>query len=344
MQQIPHRATAVVTEEVKKQIEDLVFRKGEEMDRSKHTITFMGQKYPMNTVVRVNNYNEQSKAILEASAIKEEDRVNIDGDNVILDLNEAAIVVRGQARHIENDASKIFRCFGIVSNVIVSKDIMTEYIKTLCEAKSGLELAGRMCALGAAFNQASDEWNVKGAMDEKVIVLATIDRKLTSLVNSFIRNNLAIQNLRIESFADDFSDLTDLLMSKYGHTHSLAITNFGHNLLQMLFGTNGDDIGEEARNLLDLSDELDCTYLPENYSLTYLPMTDKELDYDFVTELCSVNHVKTPMLADILNSLNLHKKQSQRICLHDIIITQDGAIYRVYENMIGKGFFIRKDS
>jgi hypothetical protein len=123
MQQIPHRATAVVTEEVKKQIEDLVFRKGEEMDRSKHTITFMGQKYPMNTVVRVNNYNEQSKAILEASAIKEEDRVNIDGDNVILDLNEAAIVVRGQARHIETMLVRFF-----AASVLL---VMSLYLKIL---------------------------------------------------------------------------------------------------------------------------------------------------------------------------------------------------------------------
>lgn len=339
----PVKQVQVLDPEIKQQIEDLVFKKGNEMDRSKHTITFMGQKYPMNTVVRTNNFNEQTVAISKASALIEEDKLNVDADNLILDINEDTAILRGQSRHLERDPAKIFRCFAIISNAIISKEFMADYVKNLSESRDLSQLSARMSALAEAFNKLSATSGVPNEHDSKIVVLTAIDRRLTDLTNSFIKNNLQMEKISIDSFVEDYSQLEQYISDTCGPMGSLAIKNFGQEVMNNLFGTDTDELVAEAKSLLDLPDDLDCVFLPENYSLTYLPLTDKELDYDFKDRLWTVSHARTPLLATILDSLTLHKKQGQQTCLHDLVITQDGAIYRVYENSLGKGYLIRKN-
>jgi len=343
VQQVNPPRSSELSKEAKKEIEDLVMRKGSEMDRAKHTITFMGKQYSMNSVVRTDNFKEQAEVISKASAIAEEDAGIVDSGNTILDINESAVVLRGQSKHIEIGQDKIFRCFGIVSNTVVSKDIMDDYVETLRESKDLQELVGKMTALASAFEKSSVEWNAPNCHDSKIVVMSTIDNKLTKLINSFVQNNMQLQKVSITSFVEDYSDLESFILTKYGPMLSLELKNFGQKILQIVFGTDYDELATEARNVLNMPDEISCVFLPENYSMTYLPMTDKELDYNFEDRLWSVSHAKTPILAKVLDSLTLHKKQSQRICLHDLVVTQDGVIYRLYENAVAKGYLIRKD-
>jgi hypothetical protein len=338
----PVKQVQALDPEIKQQIEDLVFKKGNEMDRAQHTITFMGQKYPMNTVVRTNNFNEQTVAISKASVLAEEDKLNVDADNVILDINEETAILRGQSRHLERDPTKIFRCFAIISNAIISKEFMADYVKNLSESRDLSQLSGRMSALAEAFNKLSAKSGVVNEHDSKIVVLTAIDRRLTDLVNNFVNNNLQLEKISIDSFVEDYNQLEQYISDTCGPMGSLAIRNFGQEVMHNLFGTDVDELVAEAKSLLDLPDDLDCVFLPENYSLTYLPLTDKELDYDLKDRLWTVSHARTPLLATILDSLTLHKKQGQQTCLHDLVITQDGAIYRVYENSLGKGYLIRK--
>ena len=182
----PVKQVQALDPEIKQQIEDLVFKKGNEMDRAQHTITFMGQKYPMNTVVRTNNFNEQTVAISKASVLAEEDKLNVDADNVILDINEETAILRGQSRHLERDPTKIFRCFAIISNAIISKEFMADYVKNLSESRDLSQLSGRMSALAEAFNKLSAKSGVANEHDSKIVVLTAIDRRLTDLVNNFV--------------------------------------------------------------------------------------------------------------------------------------------------------------
>jgi hypothetical protein len=323
-------------------LKDVVYVNGDEMDRSKHTITFMGKAYPMDSVVRNNNFNQQVEVLKQASAIDEADITVVDGNNMILEISEDSVILAGKSKCI-TAGGKVFRCFGIATNAILSKDDMTEYKKMLAKASNFEQLALTMKSLSAAFKQASDEWGVEGSQDDKISVMVTVDRRITNLINKFLANNLQLKDVTIDSFTEDYEALVSYVHENCGQMGNLGLSNFGHDVINMFFRTEGDEIDNEVRNLLDISELIGCISLSENYTLTYLPMTDRELGYKFDGQLCSVNHGKTPILAKIIDSLVLHKKQGQHTSIHDLIITQDGVVYRVYENIIGRGYLIRKD-
>jgi hypothetical protein len=323
-------------------LKDVVYVNGDEMDRSKHTITFMGKAYPMDSVVRNNNFNQQVEALKQASAFDENAADIIDGNNTILEISEDSVILAGKSKCIMS-GDKVFRCFGIATNAVLSKDDMTEYKKMLAKSSNFEQLVLTMKSLTAAFKQASAEWGVEGGMDGKVSVIVTIDRRITNLINEFLANNLQLKNVSIDSFTEDYEALVAYVHENCGQMGNLGLSNFGHDVISMFFQTEGDEIDAEARNLLDVDPLVGCVSLPENYTLTYIPMTDRELGYKFDGQLCSVNHGKTPILAKIVDSLLIHKKQSQFTSIHDLIVTQDGVIYRVYENIIGRGYLIRKD-
>jgi hypothetical protein len=325
-------------------LKDVVYVNGDEMDRSKHTITFMGKAYPMDSVVRNNNFNQQVEALKQASAIDDEDSATVvDGNNMILEISEDSVILAGKSKCIAA-GGRVFRCFGIATNAILSKDDMTEYKKMLTKASNFEQLALTMKSLSAAFKQASDEWGVEGSQDDKISVIVTVDRRITNLINEFLANNLQLKDVTIDSFTEDYEALVSYVHENCGQMGNLGLSNFGHDVINMFFGTEGDEIDTEVRNLLDVDPLVGCISLSENYTLTYLPMTDRELGYKFDGQLCSVNHGKTPILAKIVDSLMIHKKQGQHTSIHDLIITQDGVIYRVYENIIGRGYLIRKDA
>jgi hypothetical protein len=336
----PVQVAPAVTD--KKEVKEVEYFGGYEMDRSKHTITFMGQQYSMDNVVRSKSFELQVDMLTKAEAFKEEDADIVDGTQMLLDLNENAVITKGVSKRLLISDNSIYRCFAIVANTILSNVKMEDYVNNLAKSRSLSDLAIRMQALAEGFKKSSVEHDADGSQDNTVSVLIAIDNKLTDIVNNYVRNSLRLDAF-IDSFSEDYADIEKYIGKELGSKAILSFQAFGGNVLNNFFTTDGDSLLTEARELLDIDESLDCVFLPENYSLTYLPLTDKELGYKLNNDVCFVSPVKTPLLHKVIVSLTEHKKQTQRATLKDLIITQDGKVYRVYQDGCSDGYLIRKD-
>jgi hypothetical protein len=326
----------------KKEIKEVEYFGGYEMDRSKHTITFMGQRYSMDSVVRSKSFELQVDMLEKAEACKEEDAEIVDGTQMLLDLNENAVITKGIGKRLLINDNNIYRCFAIVANTILSNIEMDDYVSSLAKSRNLSDLATRMQALAEGFKKSSAEYGVDGSQDNTISVLIAIDNKLTDTINDYVKNSLRLDAF-IDSFSEDYADVEKYINTELGSKATLSFQAFGSKVLNNFFTTDGDSLLTEVTELLDIDESLNCVFLPENYSLTYLPLTDKELGYKLNGEICFVSPVKTPLLHKVVMSLVEHKKQMQKETLKDLIITQDGRTYRVYQDGCSDSYLVKKD-
>lgn len=311
----------------------LIIDKGSEMDRSKHQITYFGDSYVPDSAARGMQFAKATQAMAYTRIVEDCDSIHVD-PNVTMEVSLDSAITAGTIKQFklqnEESAVNVFRCFTIVATPGFCTVNVSDYIKVLREADSFTALVVKMKTLAMALSIKKDN---KRYTDSVISFLSRFDSALTSIVNSFLRNNLQLQ-MKIDSFADDASNLGEYLFKKYGTNYGSAFTSFESEILDTILENIEPELATELMDIYDIPEGLHYGLLPINHSLTFICMNDKELGYKIGDSAVVIEPDTAPSLYQIASSLVAHKKQMDISTLQDILVTADGVRYKLYRNYL----------
>lgn len=319
---------------VKREQKALLIEKGSEMERSQHQITFFGESYAPNMQARSKQFASSVSDLVQTVAV-EDDNTNLCLDiNVTLDLSIERAILTGQMKQFEhqreNSSINVFRCFTIVTQPMLCTEDVNGYLESLRESSSFPMLVVKLKSLAMSLSIRKD--SVKET-DSVISFLKRFDNLLTKIVNDFLRNNLQLKT-RIESFTDDVSSLGDYLQSKFGANYNQAFMQFESEVIETILESIEPDIAAEFVQDLVIPEGLYYGLTPVNHSFTFVCMNDKELGYKLTDKPLIIDPDTAPSLYRIAASLDDHKKQMGMSTIYDILVTADGAQYKLYKNYL----------
>lgn len=335
------RETAPAKASAPDQIQTLTIDKGSEMDRSRHTITFLGESYSPNSRVRNLQFAEATEALRNTTIREGIDNINVD-QNVYVEPNvESAIacgISKRKERQSDNDGKvSVFRCFISVAKPILCSEDVSEFVKSFRETSSFTLLAVRMKAVASALETKKETDN---KYTESVIsFLNQLDRIFTDVVNQFLSCELRLKT-RIDSFAEDVSGLGDFLYSKYGTEYSNAFKLFEIKAIDIILNTYDTDVEQNIAERIIVHESLHMEMIPLNHSLTYVGLNERELGYSANSTIQLIDPDTAPSLYAIASSVKDHCKQTGFNTLTDLLITADGAVYRLHQSSLNNREFM----
>lgn len=325
----------IVTTEVAKQQEYLIIDEGSEVERSKHQIVFFGNGYKTDATIRNQNYVNTIKKLEQISVI---DETSIDNQFVyptwLLESCLESAITSGRIKHFEQqkeDSSiSAFRCFSIVASPILSTSDIVPFMKVLKEATTFIELTNKLKSLARSLDAQEDN---RKYTDNIVIFLSQVDNVLTGIVNGFIKNKLRL-HLVIDSFTEDAGELASYLDTNYGNVYANAFSRFEHEILDSVINGVSLESEDVLAAMLEVPEGIFAALIPVNHSLTFVPMTDKELGYRIPDKAVIIDQVVAPTLYSIVRSLKAHKKDMDMTTISDLLITADGVRYKLHQNYL----------
>ena len=313
----------------------LLIEKGSEMDRQKHQISYLGDSYQGDTIARGRQFAESS-----ANMAKQD--VSIDEENIYVHahwIGSACLdigIFTGRKEHFKKQSEgvgeSVFRAFSLVISPFITTTNVQDYLDKLMQAKSFTEMAIKLKAFAGALNmKASASEESRKYSDSIVSFLKQIDNIMTDMANDFLNNKMKLK-LTIDSFTDDVSDLGNYLYKTYGVNYSQAFSKFEEEAIEVLTQDLTDDMIEGMREYYDVPEGLHFSFLPLNYSFTYIPMNEKELGYKVGKEALVIDKETAPSLYTLCKSLDSHKKQMELPTIYDLLITADNVRYKLYRS------------
>jgi hypothetical protein len=326
---------------------ELTFAEGSEMDRAAHQLAYFGDAYNQDLRPRAQRFQQSATAMSGANV--EQPQQHVYKTWLMCSTLEDAITM-GRSRQYEsqqvNSRQDIYRCFAIVAKPIVSVEDIDAVMKRLLEANSFKGLATKIRATAMALEQSKTEMTTEDP-DAVVSFLTTVDNRMTKLVNEFLQINVGLKGVRIESFTEDIlgSDKSPGLLEYLSGKNIPGVTNayleFEKEVFSVLCGEDFDkDALAGAYESLDIPAGLKYTAIPENYSITFVFMNSRELGWTIGAAPVRVNRRTAPTLHKVIESLDSHKRGMGLPTLNDVIVTSDGATYRVYRDYLRTGEYL----
>lgn len=316
----------------------LEIEKGSEMDRAKHQISFFGDSFPVDSLVR-GQQHDKSADNLRIASVEEEPPSPYLLNSCLLDPSLDMAIASGRMKQFEKQKETIcnsaFRCFSIVATPLICTEETKDYLSNLLTAPSFTAMAVKMKAMATALSAKSNEGNQDYSLS-LISYLNQINNVLTELVNNFLANRLGIghKNLNIDNFSEDISELGNYLHRQYGNNYSAALDTFESQVIDCLNEKFDEETLKDLNSNYEIPEGLNIDFLPINYSMTYVPMNDRELGYKVKDKALVIDKVTAPTLHKIAKSLAAHKKQIELETLHDILITADGVRYHLFRNYV----------
>jgi hypothetical protein len=316
---------------------------GTEMDRAKHRVGVVGGNYRFSSENRNSNYAEAVEKLCKTRVTSESEDMFVDV-NIAAELTADAAIICGQVKQLErqkHDSSvNAFRCFMSVCNPIISTVEVAPYMKRICESEDFDIVAKNMKSIAKAV-EVSVEDSVTA--DAVATFLHQIDIRLTDLVNEFLSDSLLLET-NIDSFSEDISDLGEHLFRTKGHLYSDAYRNFETAVMAMLLQEMDEEVQQDLADKANLGESMFVSFMPVNYSLTFVPLTSKELGYKVGNKVVTIDHDVAPSLYWLATSIATHSKQvGDFFTLVNLIVTSDGQRYRVRRNpMRSEEYLINK--
>ena len=221
----------------------------------------------------------------------------------------------------QDNTSSIYRCFCLIGKPTVGK---SEYIGLFNSLKSNNfeEVSNKLKnIINSNFKQFVNDTNFK-------LLCLKIDNYIKNLINDFIKYGLVLDKLRLDNFSDDISQLETILSEKLGEEYFRAYVEFEKETIKNLFlNSDTDKISFESDNVEGI--EIIC--LPTGCSVTYIDLTDKELDIRIIENSpYKIDNISHKLLYEIADSLFKQKNGIIYEVLTDYLVTADDVIYRLY--------------
>ena len=321
----------VNTEQTKQKF--LIIDGGSEMDRSKHQITFFGDSYSTDSVIRGKRFAESTTELIKTNDIFDTSKENqyVHPTWLLEPFVDTALFV-GKAQQFEhqknNTAVNVFRCFSIVANPVLSTSNIKPYMAKLQVANSFIELGVKLKAIASSLSINDEN---KQYTDSVISFLNQIEITLTSIVNDFLTNKIR-SSITITSFTEDIGSLKEYIISKFGAIYGQAFETFEKEVVESILEEIKNDDEDTLLSNLNVPEGMYHATLPINHSFTYTFMNDKELGYKLGNEPVIIEQEVAPSLFNIVKSLEQHKKEMQMNTIYDFLITADGVKYKLYRH------------
>lgn len=330
--------------------------KGPELDREKHKITTMSQIYtahiPDNYGTRAESLKDSVSKLFaiepdEINNLKkanEEERdefehvlTHIEPSWVFDSFIENAIFSSRltQREHILNGTEcTVYRTYRIISKPIISLVDHSDFIDDISTCKTFNDVAVLL----------HDAISFRNNDTSLVTLCYEIDKLLKKEINHVLTNKMSLNGISIDSFIDDVKDLPDYLNNAYGDKYEQTFVDFQRAYIPRMISTLRPDEVENFRESLmddrDLESKVVINFINQTYSLTFVNVENFELEIKpFDDCASSIIEEHQPLMYKIVSGIFTQDRDTDRECLHNLIITADDVIYEVQKGLIGNNFF-----
>lgn len=333
------------------------------VDRDKHRLMpVLGNNFRLNTETReirigaslekLNSIKEVTlrEAIDNTDTPEFESIVNNMYPKLIVDLFLESAIFNGRMHQLEHQGLSgitTYRCFSTIFTPHIVRANCNPIMQSLSKYTNFKGLANAMRETGSlvqvSFNKAeSDESRLDN--QDIVMFINNIDIMLTKLINNFLRHNLSLSTLRIDSFVSDIDSVIEYLAKNLSNRYLNAFTQFEKQVINNLLMTPDEKTEKDLLELLTYSEiDMACSigFIPTSYSFTYINMLAKELQLDGVDEYSRlIRQSEYPMLYDLAQSLFKHADAYHATPVYHLLITQDNEIFKLYNGYLSMNSYL----
>lgn len=212
---------------------------------------------------------------------------------------------------------------------VVGLEDQSEMIRELgaCDTYEALKL--KLLALGPTMNP--ELWQL-------------CEQKLTEAVNRVLAQRMSIEDIRIESFIEDVTDVVPVIGKAYGRLFVDAFNTSAAETIQRMFQTVSDGMEEEIRFMTDnilanytgeQAAKLKFTYLISNVTMTYLSCLAQELEIELDPKKAVLVTINTPFVRELLVDILDQVADGFEYERH-FIRTADGRVLELTRGLLGQ--------
>jgi hypothetical protein len=335
------------------------------MNRNLHAITFLDHSYTLDGVLRNEQITNASRDMATISRENLEAAISTDGTepevenldliNTYIDKNwgvgsfleDAIFRVKLMCRKHQQTkgACGVYRSFVTIAKPIVTDENYDNVYEQIFSMRRFTDMARKLRSIGTACTTKKDT-DGEDATD-LILYCNEIDNWLTSVINQFLVYNLSLGKVTIDSFTSDIDDLRNYLDQNYDGNYSAAYDRFE---LEMLGSRKISPLDKvlmaDIKESFDIKEEeesrgANISFIPINYSLTYVDILASELAIDVSdVESLMIEERQTPMLYELASSLYTQVEAWPYMSVNNLIITRDDRIYRLHKGYLMSGSYL----
>lgn len=235
------------------------------------------------------------------------------------------------------ESSMVYRRFVALVEGLPYPAELSSFVKEISKAERFLELS-TMMSMNAVESAQVDSVEIRR---KKMVLLSNVNRRVTRLINDFLKYNLNLKDLSIDSFQEDINDLYDYLTTKCSSEDSARFRAFSDDLI----GTYLHAVSEEAQRLilenLDIEENIPLITFFTNTSITLIDLTEDELGIK--GDLFQVNENNGFFMSTIVSSIKTHMGNMNMPVVQHVIVTEDDSRFLVYiQSKDFKSFILKR--
>lgn len=326
------------------------------MNREQHAISLLGKSFPLDGVLRQEQIYSAGKDLAAIQRRDLEDVINADNmadiENIdviqtyvdttwAVDalLEDAILRTRLAYRKHRQTATGcgIYRSFATIARAVDTLESYSTAFNDVMEQRTLLDVAKKLRSIGLVCADVTGD-NADRHLD-MALYCYEIDSWLTETVNRFLKHNLSLKQLSIDSFTDDIADLRPYLQDHFNSNYATAYDRFEYDLLgRRKMNPVDDEALQSLKESFDVKEEdgFTLSFIPVNYSLTYVDVVSKELRLNLQPdESLLIQERQTPVMYELASSLFNQMEAWPYIAFNNLLITKDFKQYRLYKGYLG---------
>jgi hypothetical protein len=225
----------------------------------------------------------------------------------------------------------IYRQYGQVVDATISIEDENHYVESFRDAGTFMELK---TLLDEAYGEVSTSLWYKA------------NERITEMVNRVLTFNLALTDVSIDSFVNDFDELVQYLRDEHGDVVLKAFVRNQRRLIVGIFETMLTEVWQQLSD--DLIDDVlidnvkpKLTFLTSNVSFTYLNCLAHELSIEFAPgETAVLMKSATPVFYQVVKDIIEEAQTFPTTVDRQLIQTLDGKILEVDVGFIGEDMYV----
>ncbi len=316
---------------------EIITPKGGTMDREAHKLhTVMG--VAIDTQPRMSTLSIDVEALTMVSNVKTDSKVAIPANvsmmvtrGWILDLYVDSLILEARIKHMQCGKS-IYRCFGNIIDPIPSRNKNQDILLEIGEASTFIEIATILGKHAAA---------VKESDLDVLMYLSELNKYFTKIINSFLKNNMSLDGLSIDSFGDDIYDIISYMKKNFGNSYVKSFELFELETIPSMYrNIIKEDIDSLFSQSLSTPDGIEFNAVMNNASVTVVSMTKEELDIFAEDTALLISESKSPILHDIAKSLFAQVKSLSYYPMDNYLVTENGDRFKLYKGYVGMDCYL----
>lgn len=328
------------------------------MDQNKHTVGLLGNTLRIKSpepIEEVMRQIEKLRSFTSLDISKSREKAGSEKEERIETLEEyidthprcemflEEAIFQARKEHIAR-GNTVFRSFVLIARPLVSK--YSKYKSLLSDLFGQRSLSDMSTYLQQmtininqkeeALSDAEQSPTTSKKLDELqelALFFSRVDKQITEVVNSYLRNNISIP-VSIESFTSDWKDLMPWVLSRYGKEAMNALHLFDIQAISQFVIIDENSEKDFIERLADNVSMI--TFLPQGYSLTFvdrfaeqfIPELDKNVPLLIIKD-------EFPILFDLAYSAEKQRNSMSFVPDYHLLITKDEKVFQLYKGAIG---------